>query len=311
MNTNPKIFRICDYDNILCRFASDAGIKVDPNFPDDGIREVINDNKFILDHITLIAEVKNAKFPNIQTVSLKDKTYLNISVKTLNHMIDSGIVEFSKIKNYLPSVLFDDSTGVKMKRINLDNPNLYPNSGDNILYISDLSYLEEALSVGLNMFSNDNPIDDIYNMYNITLRLSLPYYIIDRIVSDSSMSKNIFGFTFIPLMRNGSIVFSNNTDLDKETKLIVDEANELSCKLYKNTYNYYYLPLTAVYSCYITCTLKGLNDIVKLYTMEKNTDTPTISMMYYFLLNYKNIYNCIKRGVDEDSLMKNIFPDKR
>lgn len=334
---NPVIFYISDYRTILNKIFIDE--KPTINLSGRGLYDEIiirlkNKNYSFLKHISCICVTKTDFIStaaylqidtnNMSSMKIKNKWYTNISLYELRamlmHDLGSGIClsEILNICAQFPKVFFEDLldlkntmipervkdslSKIKFNKMIGNKETIHQNQANTILFLNDINSIENEL-----LSSTDSRIFGMYafKMYNITLRIYLPDYVIREIDRARICGIKIFDTDKI-LTVNNKIAYASYDNECEENKDIA-QMIDIEDKLYKKTNDSTCLSSNIIKICYLTCNIDSLSYICSLHNLEEHMNLPSISFLYYYLKDLPLIHKCLNMHVDEKRLYKNLF----
>ena len=333
---HKNVFYRSSYISILGRLLRDSSNKDIAN-----IMEVIRNDKQLkrfFGHVTLISSTKNKPTYDIENnqvtttkvfpyYKIKDRFYTNLSLKEVIDLLEYGSDDLKKemtnIIHSYPRDLFQ-TMDRKWKIMNEKETLLekflngsfvktpqrkmvaYENTKDDVLFLDDMNDLEREIKE-----SSDDRIfsQNVYDMYDMTVRLYIPYYLIDIIKGIKDIE--IKGMTYSPIYSDRKlkiVTYRNDVRKNEILKYLSEKENNL----YQIDRDQNILLLNTLYSCTITCSISSWNKICKCHVFEEGMNYPTISNLYYIILNnYPVIHQRLKYGLDEERLLTNLFVNSK
>jgi len=170
---------------------------------------------------------------------------------------------------------------IKNNKIN-SNEIIYQNNRDSVLYLTDIDNLDKDIEISKK--SGIFTLEELANLYSITLRIIIPKYISDMIHCDHKDE-------FLYKSNDTKILFSNKSTCDKNVyERRCNCQNEIRFITDEGTRNRDSITLDTLHKVYINMTIKELSDLINnLSDIEFNYENQVIGAIYYNLINFSNI----------------------
>ena len=241
--------------------------------------------------------------------------YTNMTLESLLmiiELIENNDIEYTeKFKAHIinlaenfPKIFFYDSKRINkfsFIALNHNDTDTVQNTRDNILFLTDLNDLERRLAMTF--------LTHKYDMFNISMRLFIPYYTIDNIFKTELKYSDLNISYYTPLIYNHQAI-SDTPSYRKSD--ILDKYLSMSNSLIYFPNNYKFMSPSTICNCFINCSLSTLKQLVRFCEDEYDSNNPILSNIYYYIMDmklaYPNIYNAIKydNADAENILIKNL-----
>lgn len=242
------------------------------------ISELNEDKLDILKHITFTFCTKDINIKSYYSPIYKidNKYYANLSIHELINLIETVSeplrIELVKVKNEFPQILFDDLD--KKEFIKYVNSNSKFTKNNNPISVDDYQ-------VSKNISKNKNTFGDVvYDLCNITVKIILPYYIIDSMKYMTGI-KSIF-YKPYPIEEANILGCAMLENASREIQRYTADLMEAATALYVRTLNsdINFLPMNTIYETYITCSIHTLKNICDLRYMESQITSKGLTTLY-------------------------------